>query len=183
MLVEILVSLTIFTVVVVMSTAAILAVVDANTKAQSTKAVMDNVSVAVENMSRSIRIGTEYTCITGPDDPNPQNGTACQAGSAGIKFLPQDAQDAGDYIEYYRKTVNIGGTPITSIYRNRFGQEVALTAPEVNITGMDVFVIGSSANDGQPRVFLIIIGESGITSGKSKFHIQTTISQRQPDNS
>jgi type II secretory pathway pseudopilin PulG len=173
MLIEILVSLVIFSIVVVISSSAILAIVEANTKSQTTKSVMDNLSVAIENMSRTMRIGTEFKCISGHGDPG-SNTSSCSAGSAGVSFVPQDAT-AGERMEYYFRS--------GVLYRNRGNIEIALTAPEVVLTDMKFYVLGASTNDGQPRIFININGEAGTTRSKSEFNMQTTVSQRQPDNS
>src|SRR3954464_1872979 len=85
MLIEIMVSLSIFTLIAVSTTAALLAIIDANSKSQSLRSVIDNLNVAVENMARTIRIGTDYRCVPNPaSDPIGRNDTAtCAANTTG----------------------------------------------------------------------------------------------------
>ena len=61
-LIEIMVSLGIFAVVVVVSAAALLKILDANKKAQSIQNAMTNLNFAMESMTRELRTGTKYNC-------------------------------------------------------------------------------------------------------------------------
>lgn len=56
-LIEMMVAISIFSIVVMISMTAILSVVDSNKKAQSLKSVMNNLNFALETMTRSIKIG------------------------------------------------------------------------------------------------------------------------------
>jgi type II secretory pathway pseudopilin PulG len=179
MLVEILVSLTIFAFVAVTSTAALLAVMDANTKAQSLKSVMDNLSVSIENISRTVVTGTDYKCIDGPTDGGSIDNAVCTTGKAGISFVPQDSTDPiNDRILYYfAPDANGNGT----IYRKRgSAAAVELSAPEVNILDFTFFIIGATTTPGQARVFMAVNGRAGPDNfTQTRFSIQTTISQRE----
>ncbi len=178
LLIELMVSLAIFSLIMTTSIGAMLAIIEANAKSQTVKSVMDNVNVAVENMSRTIRIGTDYQCIS---DHNTLivDQTTCGAGAAGISFLPQDSAGPSDYEEYY---FNSG-----AIWRYRAtlsnGNPVQLTAPEVKIDIARFYLSGLDTNDGQPRVFMAINGTAGPdnTNRQSKFALQTSVTQRQPD--
>ena len=63
-LVEMIVAIAVFSVIMTISVGTLLAMVDANRKAQSLKSVIDNLNFAVENMSRNMRVGTLYHCET-----------------------------------------------------------------------------------------------------------------------
>ncbi len=195
MLVEIMVSLMIFTMVAVASATALLSIVDANSKAQALKAVMDNLSVAVENISRTVRIGTDIKCLPvsagGSLGTEAQDITTCREGTKGISFLPQDASDTTDRLQYYfKETIDAEGKTKGAIYRNRNSQEVALTAPEVIINNVTFYVLASGTTtvqstvssdiQGQARVFVNINGKAGATAfSATPFNIQTTVSQRE----
>jgi type II secretory pathway pseudopilin PulG len=196
MLVEIMVSLMIFTLVAVASTGALLAIVDANAKSQTVKNVMDNLNVAVENMSRTIRIGTEYQCVTTYEDNSAGNPNCTSTGNSGIRFRPQDAVDDTDLITYYFCSgASVVGdecdsTEENAIIKHRPARDgrpainTAITAPEVTITKVRFYVSGASTNDGQPRVFMIINGNAGGASAVgTSFNLQTTVSQREADSS
>jgi type II secretory pathway pseudopilin PulG len=193
LLVEMMVSLTIFAFVSVATTAALLSIIDANAKAQSLRSVMDNLTVAVENMSRLMRIGTHYGCIVGVTG---QEGSLtfderfepadCIEGAVGVSFLPQDGDptDPSERVNFYYKTDPAEGTG--SIYRYQNGVETQYTAPEVDITNLNFYVLAidedNAAADGQSRILISINGLAGsITRNQSSFVIQTSVSQRKPD--
>ncbi len=172
-LVEIMVSLSIFTLVAVSTTGALLALIDANLKAQGLKSVMDNLNVAVENMSRVIRVGTNYSCSV-------QSSGDCDP-AVGVSFSSaENANPLTRDVTYYLKTDPTSGKG--AIYRTLNGVDMPMTAPEVNITGLRFRLFGTGTADGQPRVFISVSGSAGLTvSAQSRFVLQTTISQRLPD--
>jgi len=188
MLVEIMVSLSIFTLIAVSTTGALLAIMDANTKAQSLRAVMDNLNVAIENMSRTIRIGTDYRCSNGLNDANEsRQNNVCVNGKDTISFLPQDAEiingevDTTDRVYYYFKS-DENDSDKGSIYRWRRNVETALTAPEINVTKVTFYLSGADLEDGQPRVLMTVNGKAGDTvQSETSFLIQTSVTQRSPD--
>src|SRR3989344_1570356 len=61
-LLEMIVSITIFTVVALVAVGALLKVVDANKKAQSLKSTINNLNFALDSMSREMRVGSNYFC-------------------------------------------------------------------------------------------------------------------------
>jgi prepilin-type N-terminal cleavage/methylation domain-containing protein len=61
-LIEIIVSLAIFSIVSVIAVGALLKIIDANKKSQSLKTAINNVSFVLESMSRELRVGTNYYC-------------------------------------------------------------------------------------------------------------------------
>lgn len=172
MLVEILVSVMIFTLIAVTSASALLSLIDANAKSQTMKAVMDNLSVAVENMSRTIRIGTDYTCFKTIGGTESNSNDYCDDGTIGISFIPQDSI-GGNRDQYYFSD--------GAIYRKRgTDTAVALTAPEVVIEDLSFFVFNGGSTPGQARVFINIngkAGRAGLTS--TPFNIQTSVAQRE----
>jgi prepilin-type N-terminal cleavage/methylation domain-containing protein len=64
-LVEMIVSLALFSVVAVIAIGALLKVIDANDKAQSIQSSVTNINFAMESMSRDLRTGTDYLCGIG----------------------------------------------------------------------------------------------------------------------
>lgn len=183
LLVEMLVSLSIFALIAVSAAAALLAIMDANAKAQATRSVMDNMNVAIENMSRTLRVGSDYLCL---DFSGSVIASCSSLGAPGISFIPQgkDRTDPNNRVIYHyfisdpndplsvhsiNRTTLEGGSPI----------DVPLTAPEVKITGMRFFIIGDGVTTGQPRVFMIVSGKVGLKAPTvTGFTIQTTVTQR-----
>ena len=181
-LIEMLVSVSIFTIVMTISLGAIFAMNDSNKKAQITRTVMDNLNFAMESMSRNLRIGSEYHC----DADNALPGTIilvndCTNGATSIAFegYKGDPNNTEDQIVYrfndtthqIERSVDSGATFL------------GLTAPELSIDTMDFFVIGTGAGDSkQPRVIIVVRGSVFYKKGvKSAFNVTTTVSQRKID--
>lgn len=61
-LVEMIVALGIFAVVALVAVGALTKIIDANRKSQTLKSAINNISFALESMSREIRLGTNYDC-------------------------------------------------------------------------------------------------------------------------
>ncbi|MDE1975434.1 MAG: type II secretion system protein [Patescibacteria group bacterium] len=73
-LVEMIVSLMIFSIVAVVALAAMVKIIDANRKAQTIQDAVTNISYALDSMSRELRTGSNYYCIA--------DATASVGGSA-----------------------------------------------------------------------------------------------------
>jgi len=161
-LVEILVSVAVFSVVVIAGTAAILAVIDANQKSQSLNSVMTNLNVALESMAREIRVGKNYACVT---------GHGIESDCTMISFTP----DIGVGPIYY-EFVSTG-------IQKRVGSDTAtplrMTATEVNLTDVHFKIRKSTDGTFQDKVFLTISGYAQAKiQTKTNFYIQTLMSKR-----
>jgi len=178
-IIELTVALGLFTVVMLISVGALLSIVDANRKVRALGSVMDNLSFAIENMSRSIRVGDTYHCGTSGSIVSPRN---CSNGDSFFAFEATDGDpgNSGDQIVFrlngnqIEKSTDSGSTYLS------------ITAPEIVIdsgTGLQFYVVGTSSGDNrQPRVIMVIRGQAGVkTKEISRFEIQTTISQRSVD--
>jgi len=163
-IIEIIVSLAIFSLVAVVIATALISVVNANSKAQSLKSVTDNINVAVENMSRLMRLGTDFVI---------------SADNSSITFVSQD----GSPITYFFTTqAGPNNTTVGAIKRTKSGSTIELTAPEVDLdlTKSKFYIAGNGSADGQPRILIIIKGTAK-TKISTTFSIQTTVSQRELD--
>ncbi len=69
-LVEMIVSIGLFTVVAFVATGALLKTVDENRKSQSLKTTTTNINFALESMSREMRVGTNFYCVDNTNDVN-----------------------------------------------------------------------------------------------------------------
>jgi prepilin-type N-terminal cleavage/methylation domain-containing protein len=65
-LVEMIVSLAVFSVVAVVALTALMSIMAANRKAQTLQSAITNLSYAMESLSREMRVGTKYYCDEGP---------------------------------------------------------------------------------------------------------------------
>lgn len=174
-LIEIMVSLAVFSIVVLVATGALLSIIDANKKTQALKAVVNNLNFALENMSRNIRVGTKYHCGETGLSQLPNFSPQDCVGGAFIAFHDQEK----NRITAYRLS---GGAIQKSddIFDPDEGF-ADVTAPEINITSLRFDVSGSQKTDNlQPRVILVVRGEMKNTKLKvsTDFNIQTTLTQR-----
>ena len=158
------VSLFIFSVVMVVSTGTLISIIDANRKAQSVKSVMNNVSFAVDSIARSLRVGTGYTAGA--------SGSCADSGASELSFTNVD----GETVEYRLSAGSIERRIATG---PTAGGYLALTAPEVTIERFCFYVDGTGPSDGlQPRVLIIAGGTGGYGKTETVFNIQTLVSQR-----
>lgn len=162
-LVEMIVSLGLFTIIMFIATSAFLSIVNTDRKSRAVRIAADNLNIALEDMSRRIKTGSGYDCgtIGIPTD--------CLGGANSFTFNNQDGVPT---------TYSLSGT---SILRDG----IQITSPEIIITGLNFVVSGSLvgvADNKQPMVVIVIDGSLGAGATASSFKIQTTITQRAYDN-
>lgn len=172
-LVEMIVSIGLFTIVLFIATSAFLTIVNADRKSRAVRIATDNLNLALEDMQRRIKTGTEYYCGTAISGVND-----CSSPATSFSFTGQD----GKRVTYTRNTVE------QSIYREIAGEPILrITSPEVSITNLSFFVKGSAVwpNLTQPAVLIAIKGSLGAVSAnqasKTDFNIQTVVAQRAYD--
>jgi len=171
-LVELLVAIGLFTLIASISIGAILSVFDANKRAQSTKTVVDNLNLSIEDMARTVRFGNTYHCGSGGTLTNTQN---CPDNTNGDTFLA--VQFKGSMIIY-----RLNGTAIERSDNGGTSYK-AITSPEMVVQYLRFYVFGTSINDtNQPYVIAVIQGYVGNKpTRQSKFSIETIMSQRKLD--
>lgn len=177
-LIEIMVSVSLFVVVMVISMGTIVTIVDANRKSQTLRTVMDNLNFTIEAMTRTIRFGTNYHCdvtVTNPAITSPRD---CAGGATSIVVKASN----GDTVTYKLSNGRIKRDVDSLIGID--SSDYSLTSSDVTIDSLSFRVIGSygysgGANKLQPQVIITIGGYSGSKpTSKSSFLLQTTISQR-----
>ena len=179
-LIEMMVSVSIFSIVMLIGTGSILAVVNANRKAQSIKSVVNNLNFALETMSRNIRVGTTYRC-----DGNLPNASSASVrrncknnGDDHLIIEPQYGSSAttNDQVIYFYDASQ------QALFRQigTSGSPVRITAEEVKLTYVRFFVDGSKLDDEgiQPRVRILVEGYADVGKERSTFRMQTTVVQR-----
>lgn len=162
-----------FGIVMMVSVTALVALIDANRKAQALQSVINNLNIAIDGMSRSIREGSNYHCGTTTADGDCTSGI-----NTAIRFEHYGGNTA-DTNDDWIYSFHDG-----RIYKSTTGStagEVAITASEVTIESVRFFVFGSTAGDPtQPKVMMVIKGSAGTTRAnvKTNFHVQSTAVQR-----
>ena len=178
-LIEMIVSLGLFTIVLFITTSAFLAIVNADRKSRATRVATDNLNLALENMSRKIKTGYTYNCGGG------SGANDCVVPQSIFEFTDQ----SGSRVSYKRAqgTAECGsgyGVNQGCILRLDAGVPVLSTSPEIDITSLKFLVSGSALwpDTKQPAVVIAIEGAIGVNagnpSGKSSFKIQTILTQR-----
>lgn len=202
-LIEIIVSLAIFTIVAVIAVGAFLKIVDANTKSQTLKTAINNVNFALESMTREMRVGSIYTCYTIPPSSIGPTltgfGQSCTQnsgpGSVVVAFKSSKKgtgsvrpvcnliyaylidDDTATAVKTIKKAEQ-QDCDSAIVYPDSFVQVVSSDAV-IDDHFLDVVTAVSSANGPQPKVFLRLKGHAGNREkNKTYFDVQTTISQR-----
>src|ERR1035437_684039 len=146
-----LVAVFVFSIVMMIAVGAIFSIVSANKTSQALKSVLDNLSSALDSMSRNIRYGTIYHCD--PNDINGYNPNSCAApGSSYFSFTPKDvlASDTTHRIIYYYNPAFYGsgcGAIEKCVGSVDVNACTALTAQEVHVTDMHFYVQGAETNN------------------------------------
>ncbi len=156
-LIEMLIAVSLFSVVLIVSLGSIMTIVDVNKKSQTLTTVMNDLSFALENMTRSIKTGK----IQGLD---------IAGGGKWLKLdvIPQatEKDPAPDPVTYEL----INGAITANL--------VPITSDQITIETLRFHVFYGNDNR-QPRVLMLVSGSASIgKSISSDFTIQTTVSQR-----
>ncbi len=166
-LIEMMVSVALFSVVLTVTLGSILTIADANKKARSLMSVMANLNFAVDAITRSVKTGTDLS-----------GGGDCVSTDQ-VNYESSDpGGSARQQVTYCWVVDSITGKgSITKQVGT--GSELPLTSPDVDIDYMNFGVFGLPVGQ-QPRVVINMEGTVTVSPRvSSNFTIQTTVSQRQ----
>src|SRR3989344_6721595 len=166
-LVEMIVAVALFAVVMLVSVGALLALVNANRKAQALQSVMNNLNITLDSMVRSVRMGSNYQCGSDTDCPN---------GGKTLSFKPFDTSQPRWIYNFNSNTKRLEKSVSGTV-----AGLGPITAPEVTIEEMKFYVVNTDKTDEkQPKVVIVIKGSAGAEGSKARttFHIQATAVQR-----
>lgn len=180
-LIEMLVSVALFSVVMLIAGATLLSLVYANRKAQALQSVINNLNVSLDGMVRNVREGEDYRC----GGEAASYGDCTTAGTI-IYFTPfgspSDDQPQDDWAYAFDSTGQYCGAG--RICEDQYNQGwVPITSSEVQIQSLAFYVVGTKpASQGgtqQPKIIFIIKGQAGLQASTiSTFDIQATAVQR-----
>jgi len=189
-LIEVLVSLSLFTVVVTMAVGTLLVLIDANGKQQSAQSVVTNMSFALDSMTREIRTGYFYECESLSSSLTETSGSVyndCASGATNFAFSESGGSLTGG-MDSNRIAYRLNGTAIERRLGNPATNGVnwrAITAPEVVVDTLEFIVTGARPySDGginvkSPIVTIFVSGTAGNVSGlDTSFNLQTTVTQQ-----
>ncbi len=181
-LIEIIVSLALFSVVITIAVGALLILIASNRQLQNEQSVLSNLSFALDSMTREIRTGTNYYCAAGTTSGSNQiftDGVSltaslvgdCPAGDVGNSSNPNGFRFHGVAFSEGGSSVT-GGTGSSRIayfhdreegklYRRLSGEDAkSIVSDGIYISDVDFFVSGSertSAGDQlQPKMSIVI---------------------------
>ena len=166
-LIEIMVAMSLFAIVAVIVSGALITVSDVNRKAQAIKLAMDNVAFAMDSMVFNLREGGNYGCAS-----LGSSGTPCSPGDP-IVF---ESTRAGSkrYIGYRLNEVGSIQFSSANTIGGLQGGYKDITSSEVDITNLRFFIPLVQGTQLVPRVTLLIEGQ---VPGKTQtnFYLQTTV--------
>jgi len=188
-IIETMIAVSVFLVVVTIGMGALLNANLLHQKSGDMRSIMDNLSFIMEDISRNLRTGYNYYCITGSDTlsnvSTPKSGQNCW----GIAFEPATgaSSDPNDQWVYYIDNTgkifkSIKGPYVSSAF-------IQLTPDEVSIdmTASGFSILGAEppkppTNDQQqPFVTIKLVGTITSKNVVTPFSLQTSVSQRAID--
>lgn len=163
-LIELIIAVGLFAVVMTLATGAYLIVIGVNRRIQSTVIGIDNLSFALDTMTRDIRTGTNYNC----------GGTGdCPSGASTFSFTDQ----SGRFVSY-----RVNGSAVQETVN---GVSSVLTDPSVTVSSLTFYASGTARPPRdylQPHVTMLIGGTVATGPGKTEpFAIEAAATMRGSD--
>jgi len=202
-LLEMLVSLGIFAIVAVIAVGALVRITGLNKQAQTLQASMNNIGYALENMSRDMRMRSQYTCVNDISQINTNNGSgptdlsksSCVVGSGNNIIAYESAEHKdnstpdGCNLVYAFGFLPNGTNPQTwslnKAQQISCGSALSGFSPIIDQTNtiIDGYQLGvyrpGGGGDQYARVFIRLKGYAGNREKeKNYFDIQTSVSER-----
>lgn len=190
-MVEMVVSIGLFTVLMLIIMGSFLSIMDAARKARSTRIALDNVSGALDYMAREIRLGLYFRCENDAGAPvialaDIFTPASCPYATGGNILAFERAggvmSNTGDQLVFWHEGERLWRSIDSGVTRE------PLTAPELNVTDFRFYVDGTdnadlNADADQPRITIFVRGVAGGNKVKTQvpFALQTTLSARTPN--
>jgi len=192
-LVEMMVAMSLYSVVSIIVLGSILVLINGNRQNQVEQNVMSSLTMIMDSMTREIRSGVDYFCRDNVFASNVSGTRDCDEGALGISFreiTPRLTVDVeGDRVAYQMRVLNNGrGVIVRKLGTD--GDVERITPDQIDILELRFFVTGTeplidpstqdlTVNATQPAVTIIIRArEVGQTSDDDVVTLQTTVVQR-----
>lgn len=163
-LIELMVSVSIFALVMVLAAGSYLLMISISRHVQGLATGIDNLAFGLESMTRAMRTGTGYNCAGQGD---------CSGGASNFSFVDSLGQTVTFSLSSGR------------IYRTVSGVSSPLTEPSVEVTRLTFYVNGTGKPPGdyrQPYVTMVISGTTSAGPGKTEsFFVETSAAMRGTD--
>jgi len=171
-LIEMLVSIALFSIVLVIILGAMLTIINVNRRAQALASVINNFNASIESMNRVIKSAE-------PGSIEVDNITTDGSGD-NISLIINNQYNlvgAGSLLGAANVDVDFRLNNGSIERRLGFGSWLPITSEDVNIQELRFI---ENTDPSQPEVIIIVAGEAGVTDeSKTSFEIMTTVSQRQ----
>ncbi len=183
-LIETMIAVSLFIVIVVAGMGALLNASLLHQKSQDMRSIMDNLSFIMDDMSRNLRTGYDYRCLTGNDNlSNVSTPLSCSSGW-GIAFESASGSTSNNNDQWVYYISGAG-----KIFKSTAGPYIAsnfiqLSPDQVQIdpVASGFSVIGaeppSSGDKQEPLVTIRLVGKITYQNVVTPFSIQTSVSQR-----
>jgi prepilin-type N-terminal cleavage/methylation domain-containing protein len=177
-LIEMLVSVALFSVVMTIVAAAYLNLLNLDRQAKATNDVAANLNFVLDTMARSIRTGTQYGCgVSGGNCAYPSSG------DSQFSFLDDDGKTYTTYTLTNNQIMECQSTTLGCV------PNIPVTDPRIAVDKLKFYVTGidgtgvHNADGVEPRVTFVIHGSITIDPAHAPvtFDIQTSATQRQID--
>ena len=168
-LIELMVSLSIFTIIVGMVGVGLFSVIDASARAQGLTEAVNNLNFVMDDMARRMRTGYDFNCGS-------LGGEDCENGGTSLYFTGSRVQPTSGDDPEYRYFLDDG-----RIMRgDHSGNASPITSDSLEIENLEFYVYGteSGIDAEQSRVQVVLTGSAGGGSNEQTFSVQTTITQR-----
>lgn len=196
-LIEIIVSLGVFSIVLTITTGALLSVISSNQRSQNEQNVMTNLSFALDGMTRELRTGFNYYCVSSNGNFNTYNqegvSTAvqdCPGGRGGNKYHGVSFYEGGNSISgAANRIMFFYGFDEKKIYR-KIGNASpeSIVSDSVDIVAADFFVtnagkLTASGDTRQPNVTITVQAQArdAVGAAVKVYYIQSSVTQREID--
>ena len=185
-IIETMISVSIFLIVVMIGIDSLLNASLIYQKSRDQRSVMDNLTFIIEDISKNIRTGSNFRCISEVFNISQVNNTlqSCNNGGGAIVF--ENASGNPDIItdQWVYKIEATNGVDF-NVWKSVNGAQsfIKLNPDEINFTSSSGFYVSGaesslSGNKQQPLIIIRLVGKI-ITKGKeTPFALQTTVSQR-----
>ena len=201
-LVEMLVVLGLFSFIMTLATSVLYSTQAINVKLQESQAVLDNVNLSMDTMSRDIRYGSDFHCSASSTQQERDirlrkscsySNPLVMHGGRVLFFKPTNATTDSDRVAYYASSTTSGDVILKDEYFGGSTTTYQITANDVKIKSLFFYVEGANTAssvaadvDGvhdytQPLITLTVAGETiPLKEGSSStpFIIETSISSR-----
>lgn len=174
-LVEVMVSISIFAIIVSVGIGALFNMSQAFAYSKAQQAITDQLNFVLENMMRELRTGYNYTCANA-SMPETPDGLDCL--NAQTIAFSSDPMQTGAELIVYTSTLDATLTKSSILHDAQEGP-IALLPEEIENVQFNVTVHGN--NGGQPVVVVSLSGTISVRQQSEDFTIQMAVTQRRPN--